>query len=167
MTKPPQSGIVVVWHTRRRKGGVMPKWKEKTRDELACSVQQKGMELHIKSDYSTEFVTLVKGIPGARWLPEVKVWTVPQYRAEALAQILAQCYGEVEWDVPDTKVEAGPLSEVYAALCLLPGAPVQVVDAAYRAMAKLHHPDAGGEPVKMAHINLSYQAIKASVRKEV
>lgn len=41
----------------------------------------------------------------------------------------------------------------WEALYLMPGAPLEVVKAAYRALAQLYHPDKGGETVRMQEIN--------------
>ena len=51
------------------------------------------------------------------------------------------------------------LQEAYAALHLQPGAPQPVVKAAYRALAQVHHPDAGGDTAVMARINAAYSTI--------
>ncbi|MFH1811848.1 MAG: J domain-containing protein [Pseudomonadota bacterium] len=48
----------------------------------------------------------------------------------------------------------------YTVLGVTPDAPDFVVQAAYRAMAKRHHSDAGGNDKAMAKINEAYEAIK-------
>lgn len=45
-------------------------------------------------------------------------------------------------------------------LHLAPGAPWEVVQAAYRALAGLHHPDRGGDTAKMQAINRAYEDLK-------
>lgn len=64
----------------------------------------------------------------------------------------------------DTKHESSDSEDdgVYATLFLLDGAPIQVVKAAYRALSKLHHPDAGGDPEKFKKINLAYKEITSN-----
>lgn len=47
----------------------------------------------------------------------------------------------------------------YAKLYLLPTAPLEVVRAAHRALASLHHPDVGGDPERMIEINAAYDEI--------
>ena len=49
----------------------------------------------------------------------------------------------------------------YAALHLLPTAPDPLVDAAYRCLARLHHPDAGGDTTAMQQLNAAHEAIRA------
>lgn len=52
--------------------------------------------------------------------------------------------------------------EAFETLFLLPGAPASVVEAAYRALAKIHHPDRGGDPKRMSVLNAAYSAIRQS-----
>jgi hypothetical protein len=49
----------------------------------------------------------------------------------------------------------------FATLCLLPQAPLCVIQAAYRALAKLTHPDHSGDEVQMKHLNLAYEEARA------
>jgi hypothetical protein len=62
-----------------------------------------------------------------------------------------------------TKPSAPAIPEHYATLHLLPGAPAEVVNAAHKALVKLHHPDRGGDTATMQAIN----AAADQVRKEV
>lgn len=50
----------------------------------------------------------------------------------------------------------------YAELWLMEGAPREVVQAAYRALAKQCHPDVGGSKEMMQRINAAYEAITKS-----
>ncbi len=52
----------------------------------------------------------------------------------------------------------------YIVLGLMPSAPDEVVDAAYRAMAKKYHSDKGGSDQEMARINKAYEQIKEQRR---
>ena len=52
--------------------------------------------------------------------------------------------------------------EAFETLFLLPGAPDSVVEAAYRALAKIYRPDMGGDPKRMIELNEARAAIKAS-----
>jgi hypothetical protein len=69
---------------------------------------------------------------------------------------------------PGTPDEAR-LAEAYAKLMLLPGASPALVRAAYRALARRHHPDAGGDPAAMQRLNDAYaahhQALAERIRK--
>lgn len=44
-------------------------------------------------------------------------------------------------------------------LHVVPGAPMAVVHAAYRALARMHHPDVGGRTEDMARLNRAYEQI--------
>ncbi len=50
--------------------------------------------------------------------------------------------------------------EAYSQLHLLPTAPIEVIRAAHRALAALHHPDRGGSGEKMVAINAAYETLK-------
>ena len=44
-------------------------------------------------------------------------------------------------------------------LFLLPGAPAELIKAAYRVLAQMYHPDKGGDHVKMKLINAAYEKL--------
>jgi hypothetical protein len=48
----------------------------------------------------------------------------------------------------------------YAALHLAPGAPLAVAEAAYQALARTHHPDAGGSTAAMQALNAAIERIR-------
>lgn len=48
----------------------------------------------------------------------------------------------------------------YDVLCVTKAAPKQVIQAAYRALAKIHHPDVGGSLQKMQELNRAWEALK-------
>ena len=51
------------------------------------------------------------------------------------------------------------IGKAYAALYVQAGAPVEVIHAAYRALAKLCHPDVGGTTAVMVEINQAYELL--------
>ena len=52
------------------------------------------------------------------------------------------------------------VGRAYDVLYLQAGAPVPLIQAAYKALAKLHHPDvAGGDTMTMAEINTAYDLL--------
>jgi hypothetical protein len=67
----------------------------------------------------------------------------------------------VNWRQP-APLPAAPdaVAEAYAALWLRPGAPMEVVRAAYRALAALHHPDKGGDMGTMQQLNAAYALLR-------
>lgn len=60
----------------------------------------------------------------------------------------------------DRNTSGGPYDTLY----LLPSAPLPVMEAVYRALVKLYHPDAGGDTQKMARINAAWDQIKGKRR---
>ena len=73
--------------------------------------------------------------------------------------------GRFRWEPPGEPPPRRPSTErlrsvdPYAELHLLPTAPPEVVRAAYRALALLHHPDKGGSEAAMKRINAAYERI--------
>ena len=51
--------------------------------------------------------------------------------------------------------------DAFATLHLLPSAPPELIKAAYRTLAQLHHPDHGGDTSAMQRINIAYKEIGA------
>ncbi len=60
----------------------------------------------------------------------------------------------------ETKIKRDP----YEVLGVTKATPLEVVDAAYRVLAKSAHPDAGGSDEAMAELNEAYEVVKASAR---
>lgn len=60
---------------------------------------------------------------------------------------------------PPKAVPLAP-SEPWATLHLLPSAPPEVIQAAFRALARLHHPDRGGNEETMRKINNAWEQLK-------
>jgi hypothetical protein len=46
------------------------------------------------------------------------------------------------------------------ALYVKPNAPKEVITAAYKALAKLYHPDTGGDATRMQTVNMAYERLK-------
>ncbi len=110
------------------------------------------------------------------YVPDRKTWRVDAYAHDELHGWLAyarstfnaqvQWIGgetdadpDAEWRPPPSKPKT---SDPYTALWLLPGAPPEVVKAAYKALATLHHPDKpGGDDERMRAINSAYQQLAA------
>jgi curved DNA-binding protein CbpA len=55
------------------------------------------------------------------------------------------------------------IDDALAQLHLLSTAPPELIDAAYRVLAKQHHPDTGGDTVVMQRLNGAYDVLKARV----
>jgi len=109
------------------------------------------------------------------YVPDRKTWRVDAYAHAELHGWLADARStfnaQVQWIGGET--DADPerewtppskpkTSDPYTALWLLPGAPPEVVKAAYKALATLHHPDKpGGDDERMRAINSAYQQLAA------
>lgn len=57
------------------------------------------------------------------------------------------------------KGREGEMKDYYKVLGVSPGAPKEVVKAAYRALMKKHHPDVGGDPARAKEIEEAYRNI--------
>ena len=53
----------------------------------------------------------------------------------------------------------GYLDQYWRALYLAPGAPVEIIRAVYRELAKKHHPDKGGDIKRMQEINTAVEML--------
>ena len=106
--------------------------------------------------------------------PDTKVWTVHDpYVTPAVALVYVVYPNVVIDDRTGTHAGASWRSSKrgakksartdpdYSALHLLPSAPDPLVDAAYRCLARLHHPDAGGDTTTMQQLNAARDAIRS------
>ena len=93
-----------------------------------------------------------------RYDPHSKVWKVSVLAAAELEVFVqrAELHGvEVIWRTLNARRRAH-----FATLHLLPSAPAAVVSAAYKALARLHHPDRGGDHNAMLRINRAYEELE-------
>jgi len=110
-------------------------------------------------------------IPGAerRWVPERKYWTVTRRFSDLGIGIVRAVYPEItvvterlHWG--DNEPKPPPIRKTdpsFAALHLLPSAPPELIDAAYRCLARLNHPDTGGSTATMQRLNAAHDTLKA------
>jgi hypothetical protein len=128
-------------------------------------------EIKLKSDDSDAFMSAIAALKNyvdasyRAWRPATKSWCVDASAEFEMGEWLALCTAEFHAEVTRTHAKqqtygrrniAKPETDPFAALYLLPSAPVEVVKAAYRALATLHHPDHGGDVEKMKAINAAY-----------
>ncbi len=115
-----------------------------------------------------------------RWSRAERAWYVPTSERGVLRDWLTLHVGadDLVWiDDVDPRARGygytrpsatDPLSDAYRTLHLLPSAPPEVVQAAHRALVKMHHPDvSGGEHSAhsaMVTINQAMTAIRAAAR---
>jgi hypothetical protein len=68
---------------------------------------------------------------------------------------------EQKWQPPRPQQS---LATPYKTLHLLPDAPPEVVKAAYKALARIYHPDLRGDTAKMVEINRAYETLSQDRR---
>lgn len=90
----------------------------------------------------------------------VPAWTVYLPYTQIALSLLRSHFGEVtgprKAQPRDRQMQEPRANSAFAALHLLQSAPRSVVDAAYRALAKQHHPDLGGDPETMRRLTEAY-----------
>jgi len=115
-----------------------------------------------------------------RWVTDRKSWEVHISKLPHVVSVARRFFGYVDYsDLPENlqinlvmnayeePTKAAPVvSTPYEVLHLLPSAPREVVKAAYKALALLHHPDHGGDAELFKEINLAYESISDSQKKD-
>ena len=124
--------------------------------------------------YNAELIADLKVVipsHARRWNPASKVWEIGRSWEEDLRDLLHQYNIDVRGEGETPPPRSAPAGDdAWAVLWLRPDAPLAVVDAVYRCLCKLHHPDlkAEGEKtiatVQMARINRAVEKIRAEVR---
>jgi hypothetical protein len=124
--------------------------------------------------------TVVLRFPFDRWLvdelklevpvharkydPVAKTWTIAPTYASAAFRLMSAVFPDVDVvEQPSAGSAArGRTSsdDPWTVLFLRPGAPPELVTAAHRCLAKLHHPDRGGSTVVMQEINAAAEALR-------
>ena len=93
--------------------------------------------------------------------PKTRVWRFwGGYQAIATA-LLLQYFPDARvpprWQSPPTPPRVG--TDSFAVLHLLPSAPLELIDAAFRCLAKRHHPDVGGDTATMRRLTEAHDAL--------
>jgi len=100
-----------------------------------------------------------------RWVPERKCWTVTRPYSDLGIGIVRAVYPQLvvvnEWDGDAKPPPIRKTDPTYADLHLLPSAPAELVQAAYRCLARLNHPDTGGNTATMQRLNAAFDTLKA------
>lgn len=108
----------------------------------------------IKTPYLQDFVEELKlVIPRGyrQWDKEDKSWYVEPSYAEEATELFWQFFPDGDsYDLARVYHEPPDWARV---LFVQEDAPMQVIEAAYRTLAKMYHPDAGGSEKKMIAIN--------------
>lgn len=99
-----------------------------------------------------------------RWFQHVDYRSLP----EDIQMLIASHKGAGTAEPPRSFLEAAqtpPTLRALASLFVAPGAPWEVVEGAYRALAKVNHPDRGGSAEEMQKINNAYAELKEHYKK--
>jgi hypothetical protein len=117
--------------------------------------------------YNAHLVERLKTIPAyyRSYSPADKSWCIRPSYADVAIDFLRAFFPDARiHDANSRPPEPEPIrrtGQTFALLHLLPSAPGELIEAAYRCLAKLHHPDAGGTHETMREINDAYSTLKA------
>lgn len=136
-------------------------------ERVATLIRQPDGAARLYTPFDVRFVEELKArLPASlrRWDKLDKCWIIEAagiFRAVSLAE---QYYGEVEDIAVPTLRRAIPATP-HAVLHLLPDAPADLVPVVYRHLAKVNHPDRGGDTREMQRINEAYETICKAVQR--
>ena len=100
-----------------------------------------------------------------KWNPDTKEWWLGDLGELLAVRSILRRYdllvdnqgADAPWEEPQPGISRQ--AEAYKALWLREGAPPELVKAAHRTLAKLHHPDRGGDLATMQQINQAYELL--------
>jgi hypothetical protein len=115
----------------------------------------------LRFPYDAEFISRLKDeIPASArtYDPETKTWTVRPAFAERAVALMRETFAAVVEYGADRTATSPPDptrrdDPDLAVLHLLPSAPPELIETAYRCLSKLCHPDKGGEHDGMLELN--------------
>jgi len=129
---------------------------------------------YVSFSYDPDLIACLKDeIPRGyrKWVPESKVWQISGDYWGIAAGILTS-FGYTLRDADtrrwqqETKAHTNDDTDALRILHLTEGAPPELIVAAYRVLAKIHHPDRGGGNDDMVRINLAYERLRAKTKSE-
>ena len=101
------------------------------------------------------------------WDPERKVWTIAAGPFVFVAiDILQDIFGKHDVHVQDDRAGRRPdhgaaaIDTAYRTLHLQPTAPPQLIQAAYKCLSRMIHPDMGGDVAKMQALNSAMDSLR-------
>lgn len=98
--------------------------------------------------------------------PATKQWTVDGPYIATARRLIEFAYPDVDIQDESPRFEAPKRSTPrtsYTVLHLLPSAPPELVESAYKTLARLHHPDRGGDTEKMQELNAAIEEIRRQI----
>lgn len=124
----------------------------------------------VQTPYDEDFITSLKARVHVRAFdPGSKMWVVPA-RYVPIVRELAKKHLSIDIAVslppnlaPHARVQPAKsvVPEEYEILCVLPGSPIEVVKAAYKALAFMCHPDRGGSAAHFRQLTEAFEKICA------
>ena len=118
-----------------------------------------GKMMQLEAGFNEEFVaSLRKSIQSKKryYDPGDNSWFIVSDQYDKLAFLLDKYFDDTVLVNFPTQLAS---ADSWGKLHLTEGAPLDVVRAVYKTLAKLHHPDRGGDPTLMAAINDAYRDI--------
>jgi hypothetical protein len=132
-------------------------------------------EVRVKFAYNPAAVDAIKTLPrqSRHWDGDEKTWFVDREYLDDLIELF-ESLGMTCANVhppPHSRYQTPPPGSPFNSsgngsakhwdtLWLKPGAPPEVVDAAYKALIRKHHPDAGGDATLATVINVAYHELR-------
>ena len=121
-------------------------------------IERSGNVLHVRAPYHEPFLDdLRTAVPryARTWQPEARRWKIADTYEMEVRRLLIEHFGFKE-----CRLEC---EEAYRALHLLPSAPPEVAKAAYRALARIYHPDRGGDALAMQRVNIAWESLSRTL----
>jgi len=141
--------------------GSTPRRRSSVRTTGVASVRYlpSGLFVQLEAPWNKPFQDeMKKSIPAKKrsWDNNDKAWYIVKDQFDKLTHLLDKHYDEtILLDFPEQEVS----NDAWTKLYLIPGAPLELVQAVYKVLCKKHHPDLGGDVVKMQEINLAHKKI--------
>lgn len=135
-------------------------------------------EVAVETPYKADFINELKDSidpPFRRWNGDKRAWIIRAAVFSIVHEIIDSHYPDEVWQVSETAQELIQKSYSYrvvypekqpdcsgprTVLHVTDDAPDCVVQAAYKALARMHHPDVGGSREVMSKVNAAYEEIK-------
>lgn len=127
-----------------------------------------GRSYRVEFPFDRDVVDSIKSIVPAhsrQYDPDEKAWFIsPAYR-DVIRELLEDVFITVETDSEYRSTFTPPPSDraprtEYTVLHLLPSAPPELVESAYKCLSRMHHPDRGGAGEKMQELNSAVATIR-------
>jgi hypothetical protein len=132
----------------------------------SASVRYTGTGCELRTPYDEAYLADFKGtVPHSarQWDGERKLWLIQESFVDVALAIVRRYFQLLELNARQHQQHYTGSSEqpstAYAVLHLRADAPIEVVKAAYKALAQLHHPDHKGDLTKMQQINQAYEKL--------